>query len=140
MMTTQRLLAAVTLGLLLLVPASAKAQFEFAPIDVPGASRTAANGDSTHGIVGEFDDADGNTHGFVLGKGGFTQIDVPGAWYTTANGINANGDIVGIYRDDLNNTAHRHGFVLSKGRFTTLDAARLAPHVGVLHQRARARS
>ena len=61
------------------VPGLTQAQYSFTTIDVPGATRTAANGNSTHAIAGEFDDADGNTHGFVLNKGVFTTIDVPGA-------------------------------------------------------------
>jgi probable HAF family extracellular repeat protein len=121
MMTTQKMLAAMALGLLLGVPGLATAQYSFTTIDVPGAASTAVNGNSTHAIVGEFDDADGHTHGFVWSKGVFTQIDVPGAWYTAANGVNANGDIVGIYRDDLANPSNRHGFILSKGVYTTLD-------------------
>ena len=112
-MTTQRLIAAVAVGLLLGVPGLAKAQFT--TVDVPDATRTAVNGNSTHQVVGEYDDADGNTHGFVLNGDTFTTIDVPGAWYTTVNGVNANGEMVGIYRDDLANPAHRHGFVLRKG-------------------------
>ena len=44
------------------------AQYRFTPIDVPGAGATSADGNSTHEITGEFDDADGNTHGFVLSR------------------------------------------------------------------------
>ena len=72
-------LAAVVLGLVLSIPGLAKAQYDFTTIDVPGATATAANGNSTHEIAGEYADADGNTHGFVLSKGVFTTIDVPGA-------------------------------------------------------------
>jgi probable HAF family extracellular repeat protein len=120
-MTTQRFFAIVGLGLVLAVPKPAKAQYNLIPIDVPGATSTAANGNSTHAIAGQYDDADGNTHGFVLSNGSFTRIDVPNAWFTTVNGVNANGDIVGIFRDDLSHPLRRHGFILSKGVFTTLD-------------------
>ena len=48
-------------------------------IDVPGAAATYADGNSTHEIAGEFDDEDGNTHGFVLSKGVFHRVDVPNA-------------------------------------------------------------
>src|SRR3954453_12182149 len=106
-MMTLRTLAAVALGLLLGVPGAARAQYVFTPIDVPGAAATYANGDSTHEIVGEFDDEDGNTHGFVLSKGVFTQFDVPGAnGYTSVNGINAIGERSGIYHDG----ARFHGY------------------------------
>src|SRR6266567_1187475 len=113
-MTTRRMLAALVLGLVLGAPGAARAQFDFTPIDVPGATSTAVNGNSTTAIVGEFDDEDGNTHGFVISKGVLTQIDVPGAWFTTVNGVNAGGDIVGIYRNDPKNPLRRHGFVWSK--------------------------
>src|SRR3989440_8460826 len=89
-MTTRRLLVAVALGLFLAVPGPAKAQYRFTTIDVPSATSTAVNGDSTNAIAGQFDDAAGDTHGFVLtNNGDFTQIDVPGAIFTTVNGINA---------------------------------------------------
>src|SRR5262245_40187820 len=87
---------AAALALLLGGPRSATAQDALTAIDVPGATRTAVNGDSTHATAGEFDDAGGNTHGFVLVGGTFTTIDVPGAAFTTVNGINANGDLAGI--------------------------------------------
>ena len=84
-------LAAVVLGSVLSIPGLAKAQFDFTTIDVPGATSTAANGNRTHEIAGEDDDADGNTHGFVQSKGVFTTIDVPNAVLTIVNGISANG-------------------------------------------------
>ena len=63
------------------------------------ATSTAANGNSTHEIAGQFVDADGNTHGFVLSKGVFTTIDVPDAGLTSVNGISANGRLAGTYED-----------------------------------------
>jgi len=111
-------LAAVVLGLLLSVPGSAQAQYRFTTIDVPGATATAANGNSTHEIAGQFDDADGNTHGFVLTKGQFTTIDVPDAVATIINGINASGRFAGTYIDA---SATSHAFIWSKGVLTTLD-------------------
>ena len=110
-------LAAVVLGLVLSIPGLAKAQFDFTTIDVPGSTSTAANGNSTHEIAGEYDDADGNTHGFVLSKGVFTTIDVPGAVSTSVNGISANGQLAGTYRD----ATRLHAYFWSKGVFTTLD-------------------
>ena len=99
-MTTQRMLVPVALCLLMGVPGSAEAQYAFTPIDVPGSTRTAANGNSPNAIAGEFDDAAGNTHGFVLSKGVFTPIDVPGSTFTSVNGINASGELAGIYDDE----------------------------------------
>src|ERR1700722_11478391 len=75
-MTTQRLFATAALAMFLGIPASVKAQFDFHRIDVPGSTRTAVNANSAIAIAGEFDDADGNTHGFVLRKRIFTTIDV----------------------------------------------------------------
>ena len=106
-MTTQRLYAAVALGLFLGVPGPAKAQYNFTTYDVPGSTRTAVNGNSPHAIAGEFDDADGNTHGFVLSNGVYTTIDVPGSVSTGVFSINALGEIVGSY-DDAGGT---HGYV-----------------------------
>jgi hypothetical protein len=87
-MATQRLFATVALGLFLAAPGPAQAQYNFTTYDVPGSTRTAVNGSSPHAIAGEFDDADGNTHGFVLSNGVLTQVDVPGAVFTSVNGIN----------------------------------------------------
>jgi uncharacterized membrane protein len=95
-------------------------------IDVPGATATAANGNSTHEIVGEFTDADGNTHGFVLNKGVFTTIDfpsqpgAPSVTGTSLNGINASGQFMGTYFVD-SETSPNHAFVGENGHFTTLD-------------------
>jgi hypothetical protein len=81
-MTRQRMFTTLVLGLALAIPTPAFAQFAFTTIEVPGSTYTAANGNSPNAIVGEFDDKDGITHGFVLNKGVFTQIDVPGALKT----------------------------------------------------------
>jgi probable HAF family extracellular repeat protein len=122
-------LAAVAFGLLLSVPVLAQAQvgkadvkcvvkYRFSPIDVPGATRTAADGNSTHEISGDFDDANGNTHGFVLNKGVFTTIDAPGAdGGTIINGINASGQLAGTFI--VGGTVH--AFFQNKGYFTTID-------------------
>ena len=108
-------LAAVAFGLLLSVSGLTQAQvstadvkralqYRFIPIDVPGATRTSANGNSTHEIAGDFDDKDGITHGFVVNNHHgvfttFTTIDVLGAKSTSLNGINASGQLVGTYTD-----------------------------------------
>ncbi|MBI3049458.1 MAG: hypothetical protein HYY76_14220 [Acidobacteria bacterium] len=92
------------------------------PIEVPGARSTAARAITADGrIVGQFTDANGRTHGFLLAEGGFTTIDVPvaGARSTTANGINARGDIVGAWVDSGGVT---HGYVLpAYGPFAVVD-------------------
>lgn len=117
---TLRTFPALMLGMLVLcsAPGLARAQYDFTTIDIPGATATFANGDSSHAIAGEFDDADGNTHGFVLNKRDFSQIDNPNAeGYTSVNGINARGDIAGLY---IKNDQF-FGYFLHKGEFTTID-------------------
>jgi uncharacterized membrane protein len=58
---------------------------------------------ATHGInngdqvVGEYFDAKGIEHGFVLSDGLVTNLDVPGAQFTWVYGINDAGLIVGTY-------------------------------------------
>jgi uncharacterized membrane protein len=113
-----RSLAAVAFGLLLSVSGLAQAQYRFSTIDVPNATRTAANGNSTHEIAGEFDDAHGHTHGFVLNKGVFTTIDAPGAVASVVNGINAPDRLGGAFLDSMGKF---HAFFENKGGFITLD-------------------
>jgi uncharacterized membrane protein len=114
-------LAAVAFGLLLSVPGLAQTQYRFSPIDVPGATRTSANGNSPYAIAGDFDDAFGKTHGFVVNKNNgvlttFTTIDVPRAKSTSLNGINAPGQLVGTYTDtDAAGTDHDHAFFKNNG-------------------------
>ena len=118
--TARRTLAGLALGLLWLgsAPGLARAQYAYAPIDVPGSVATYADGNSVHLVVGEFDDADG-THGFLWRRGEFTQFfDVPGAdGYTSINGINASGDRAGIYFSG----DRWHGYFWSHGVVTPLD-------------------
>lgn len=92
------------------------ASFTFTTLDVPNSTSTAANGNSTHEIAGQFDDASGTTHGFVLNKGVYTTIDVPNAVATNVNGINANGELAGTYIDD---TFHAY-FMTKSGDITML--------------------
>ena len=92
--------------------------YHFTTYDVSGSTRTAVNGNSPNAIAGEFDDAGGNTHGFVLSNGVLTQIDVPGAVSTSVNGINANGKVAGTYTDAGGTF---HAYFRSNGVFTTLD-------------------
>ena len=95
-----------------------KSNFTFTTIDVPSATKTAANGNSTEAIVGQYDDNAG-THGFVLQNGGFTTIDVPGAvGFSGINGVNAKGDLTGTYQDA---NKRLHAFFKSGDSFITLD-------------------
>jgi hypothetical protein len=110
-------LAAAAFGLLLSVPGLAQAQYSFSKIDVPGATRTAANGNSTNEIVGEYD-TDGKTHGFLFNEGAFTTFDAPGADATVVSGVNALGQLVGfmVIADKT------HGFFKGKGELILIDA------------------
>lgn len=73
-----------------------------------GASMTQALGLNNEGqVVGDYMDANGNTHGFVysVGTGTYTTIDDPnegvvgGVTSTVVNGINDQGQLVGFYTD-----------------------------------------
>src|SRR5262245_2001904 len=110
-------------------------RFAFETIDVPGATRTSADGNSTHAIGGDFDDAAGNTHGFVSSGGAFTQFDVDGALSTSVNGINANGAMAGIFVDA---SGRVHGYFRSPfGDGTPLDPpGSIRSHGGFLNARA----
>jgi probable HAF family extracellular repeat protein len=107
---------------------------EYTLFDVPGgAISTWASGINDRGdIIGYYNDASGNQHGFLLqgGIGGASQqLDYPYSalphdlstltvLWTAATGLNDHGQIVGTYgTSDGNN----HGFLLSKGVYTTYD-------------------
>lgn len=82
----------------------------FVPFDVPGSKATEAWDINPAGdIVGLYQDASGQFHGFVVDDGwSFTTIDVPGAISTRVFGINSRGDVVGSYVDAGN---RQHGFI-----------------------------
>jgi probable HAF family extracellular repeat protein len=109
-------LATVAFGLFLSVPGLTQAQYTFTTIDVPNATATLANGNSTNAIAGQFDDANGNTHGFVRNNGVFTTIDFPGAIFTSINGINSSGQLAGTYVDG----GTPHAFFNNNNQFRTL--------------------
>ena len=107
---------ALLLGGLLLSQAQ---EYSFDTINVPGATRTSATGNSPTAIAGELDDANGDTHGFILRNGVVTTIDVPGAASTGLNGINASGTFTGTYFDT--NANRSFAFVSRDGVLTKLD-------------------
>ena len=122
----QKKLIALALGLLLGLPGVARAAdltFNFSKIDVVikgvPAARTAANANSPNAIAGEYDDAGGKTHGFILREGVYTDFTLPLdiASSTTINGINAAGQLAGTYMG----TTRLHAFFWSQGVLTTLD-------------------
>jgi len=73
-------------------------------------------------IVGYYQDANGDFHGFKRWKHGHGfNLDFPGAKETFASGINDNGTIVGTYRVGLFPNEQRHGFIYHNGEWSTLD-------------------
>ena len=91
----------------------------FTTLDVPGSTRTTARGINASGqIVGDYFDAGGKDHGFLLRRGSYTTLDPPGSIETEAEGINASGQIVGAYETA---GGKQYGFLLSGGSYTTLD-------------------
>jgi uncharacterized membrane protein len=117
-------LAAVVLaGLALAAPRPATAQYAFTTIDVPGAASTDLIGFAPETLVGDFADAEGNMHGWLLSttSGNFRQFDVPGAWFTSLSAINRRGHFGGVYRDDPEHPARRHGFIVVNDVLTTID-------------------
>jgi uncharacterized membrane protein len=113
-------LSALVFATLLSIPTLTQAQYRFTTFDVPESTATAANGNSTHTIAGQFTDNLGRTHGFLLNKDVFTTFDVPPTLGvdTNINGINAKGELAGTY---FESTGKVHAFFWSKGVFTTLD-------------------
>jgi hypothetical protein len=51
-------------------------------------------------VVGDYATSDGNTHGFFLSGGTFTEYDVAGALSTVVLGINNPGDFAGTFSND----------------------------------------
>jgi probable HAF family extracellular repeat protein len=121
---SHRIVQAVVIAFIIeLVGISARAQeFNFASIDVPGATgHTSARGINSSGnIVGWFQDATNQRHGFLLtgfpGSPIFQTIDFPanqapgGVQSTIPRGISDAGDIVGLIIDGNGNG---HGFLLT---------------------------
>src|SRR6516164_1201112 len=54
-------------------------------------------------VVGDYATSDGNSHGFFLSDGTFTEFDVPGATSTAVLGINNPGDFTGTFTDSNGN-------------------------------------
>jgi hypothetical protein len=90
------LTAQLTLGAIMLVPASMFAQYTEGTINIPGATvlPTPYGIDAKDQIAGTFADSNG-THGFLLSQGVLVQIDQPGAAGTWMMGIDSVKGIVG---------------------------------------------
>jgi len=111
------------LGLIAFAPLSGTAQaqpiYSFTTIDPAGSSATFAQGVNNAGqIVGNFNDAQNVSHGFLRSSAGaYTTFDFPGATGTYAADINSAGQIIGTYTDSAFNT---HSYLLSGGAFSPL--------------------
>jgi uncharacterized membrane protein len=81
---------------------------------------TQANGvNDLDQVVGTYEDAMSNFHGFLRNpNGAITPFDVPGASSTFASGINDAGEIVGTYATPSNS---EQGFILDQGVFFTFN-------------------
>jgi probable HAF family extracellular repeat protein len=92
----------------------------YTTFDPPGSIGTgSANGvlkiNSAGDVVGYYTrvgDAVGAGHGFLYTDGEFITFDFPDAQFTCNLGINRQGDIVGLYVDQMN---RRHGFLAPRG-------------------------
>ncbi|HET9280631.1 MAG TPA: hypothetical protein VFR24_01600 [Candidatus Angelobacter sp.] len=92
---------------------------EFTSFDPPVAISSSTAAVSPSGTVfGDYTDAGGVGHGYVLDHGTFTTIDFPGSIFTFVGGGNFEGDSVGEYSDPAGDG---HGFLLSRGVFTSFD-------------------
>ena len=93
--------------------------YSYETIAHPNATATTAWGINASGdVVGDFVDAAGRRHGFLLHSGEFTTLDIAGG-LTSARGISPGGDIVGVYRHASEPAVNAHGFLLSRQGDTT---------------------
>jgi hypothetical protein len=89
----------------------------FTTVSFPGSNLTVAEAINNSGtLVGFYDDAGGNTHGFSLAGGVFSTLDFAGADATFAKDINAGGMVVG----DAVFGGNDVGFLLSGGSFSAI--------------------
>jgi len=73
-------------------------------LQFPGSTFTQALGVNNRDVVvGLYNDANGNTHGFEFSRGRYVSIDVPGSSSTVVNGINDEDTIVGFFQDPNQN-------------------------------------
>src|SRR5215472_171457 len=101
-------------------PASpASGSLSFTAINFPGGTRTRAVGLNDRGdIVGDYFDASGVQHAYLLSQGTFTTIDPPGSIQTRGIAINNRGVIGGTF---LDSNKVRHSYLLDQGNFTIFD-------------------
>jgi hypothetical protein len=91
--------------------------------NAPSASLTAAAINDRGDVAGFYTNpATGNTDGFLLSHGRFTDLAVPGASATMAAGVNNFDEVVGVYTVGSGSSAVMHGFTWTPQRgFRTVD-------------------
>ena len=115
--TAAKFFASVLFGLLL-SSALFATDYRYTKIDVPNSSSTIARGINARGdIIGDYFDADGMAHEFLLHNGVYTDIPNPSNGTIAVRAINARGDMVGALGDEVGG----HGFLLHDGQFTKID-------------------
>ena len=89
----------------------------------PGASLTAAAINDRGDVAGFYTNpGTGNTDGFLLSHGHFTDLAVPGASSTMALGVSNYDEVVGIYTVGSGSSAQMHGFTWTPQHgFSTVD-------------------
>jgi hypothetical protein len=92
--------------------------FTYTPLNYPGALETFANGVSGGKIVGHYDNAVGQYHGFIYDGNKYASLDFPSSLSTVPIDIDGN-NVVGYYVDS--NDSQRHGFLYMDGIFSTVD-------------------
>ena len=123
--------AVILAGLAMAAPRPASAQYAFTTLDVPGATGTEVLGFTPRIAVGDFIDAGGNNHGWLLSTigGTFQQFDVPGAWFTSVSAINHRADFGGVYRADPGQPVAKDNMGVRCGKSITPDRPMTVPNL-----------
>lgn len=102
---------------------STQSEYTFITIDPQGSTYTDANGNSDSGeIAGDYNDANGITHGFILNNKQYKTVDIPGKYETSINGISSNNRYVGTYWNNPvgTNSPVSYAFFQDKDELITL--------------------
>jgi len=85
-------------------------------------------------ICGQYQDLQGNIHGFIKSGSNYTTVDVPGADQTWCIAMNNHGDVVGVYYVFDPNNFQEHGYILHKSQFLTFPTPGLGALTGINDQ------
>lgn len=93
--------------------------YEYATVEVPGASSTVASDVTDGGVVVGWFERDSVVRGFVHDRGTFSHVVYPGAVLTRVTSMAADGSLVGAYRKAGEPKVAWHGFLRRpSGEFT----------------------